>query len=66
MAECRSSLRDDAVSPYGGPGCSAVLAGSGFLVQHAAMVRYERDVNRIAFTTTEVEVPTDIRKQLGW
>jgi hypothetical protein len=41
-----------------------VLTGSGFLVQHAAMVRYERDVNRIAFNDNW-EVLDDIRKQLG-
>src|SRR5688572_15606730 len=41
-----------------------VLAGSGLLVQHAAMVRYERDVNRIAFNDNW-EVLDDIRKQLG-
>jgi hypothetical protein len=43
---------------------TVVLAGSGFLVQHAAMVRYERDVNRIAFNDNW-EVLDDIRKQLG-
>jgi lipoprotein-anchoring transpeptidase ErfK/SrfK len=42
----------------------ATLAGSGFLLQHAAMVRYERDVNRIAFNDNW-EVLDDIRKQLG-
>ena len=41
-----------------------VLAGSGVLVQRAAMVRYERDVNRIAFNDNW-EVLDDIRKQLG-
>ena len=42
----------------------ATLAGSGVLLQHAAMVRYERDVNRIAFNDNW-EVLDDIRKQLG-
>jgi hypothetical protein len=41
-----------------------ILAGSGVLVQRAAMVRYERDVNRIAFNDNW-EVLDDIRKQLG-
>src|ERR687895_2470114 len=41
-----------------------VLGTSGFLVKHAAMVRYERDVNRIAFNDNW-EVLDDIRKQLG-
>jgi lipoprotein-anchoring transpeptidase ErfK/SrfK len=42
----------------------AALAGSGVLLQQAAMVRYERDVNRIAFNDNW-EVLDDIRKQLG-
>jgi hypothetical protein len=42
----------------------ATLAGSGVLLQHAVMVRYERDVNRIAFNDNW-EVLDDIRKQLG-
>lgn len=42
----------------------ATLAGSVALLQHAAMVRYERDVNRIAFNDNW-EVLDDIRKQLG-
>ena len=42
----------------------AVLASSGVLLQRAAMVRYERDVNRIAFNDNW-EVLDDIRKQLG-
>jgi lipoprotein-anchoring transpeptidase ErfK/SrfK len=41
-----------------------VLAGSGVLLQQAAVVRYERDVNRIAFNDNW-EVLDDIRKQLG-
>ena len=41
-----------------------VLGASGFLVQRAAMVRYERDVNRIAFNDNW-EVLDDIRKRLG-
>src|SRR5687768_10717007 len=41
-----------------------VLTASGFLVQHAVMVRYERDVNRIAFNDNW-EVLDDIRKRLG-
>lgn len=42
----------------------ATLAASGVLLQRAAMVRYERDVNRIAFNDNW-EVLDDIRKQLG-
>ncbi len=41
-----------------------VLGASGFLVQRAAMVRYERDVNRIAFNDNW-EILDDIRKRLG-
>ena len=41
-----------------------VLTGSGFLVRHAAMIRYERDVNRIAFNDNW-ELLHDIRKRLG-
>ena len=41
-----------------------VLTASGFLVRHAAMIRYERDVNRIAFNDNW-ELLDDIRKRLG-
>ncbi len=59
------AFRDDARVALTATGLLVlVLGASGFLVKHAAMVRYERDVNRIAFNDNW-EVLDDIRKQLG-